>query len=238
MFIAEAEGLQEMASSGTITVPAPVCYGTTADASFLVLDYIASGHGDTAAYELFGEQLAAMHRHSAPEFGWYRDNTIGSTPQRNTQSGDWLDFYREQRLGFQLELAARNGVGRQLQQQAAILLPELGFFFEAYQPTPALLHGDLWSGNYLVSDAGLPVIFDPAVYYGDREADMAMTELFGGFPAAFYAAYERSWPLDPGYQQRKPLYNLYHILNHFNLFGGGYAGQAVSMLQGLNRLLP
>jgi fructosamine-3-kinase len=137
-----------------------------------------------------------------------------------------------------LELASRKGVARQLQQQATILLSELGFFFDAYRPIPALLHGDLWSGNYGISDAGLPVIFDPAVYYGDREAEMAMTELFGGFPATFYAAYERSWPLDPGYKQRKQLYNLYHILNHFNLFGGGYEGQALSTLQGLNRLLP
>lgn len=238
MFIAEAEGLQEMASSRTIRVPAPVCYGTSGAGSFLVLEYIACGQGEQAAYQLFGEQLAAMHRHFATQFGWYRDNTIGSTPQPNKRSAVWPDFFREQRLGYQLELARHKGASRQLQQQAARLLPELAFFFDAYQPVPSLLHGDLWSGNYVISETGQPVIFDPAVYYGDREADMAMTELFGGFPASFYAAYEQSWPLDPGYQQRKQLYNLYHILNHFNLFGGGYEGQALSMLGRLNRLLP
>ncbi|MBI5783586.1 MAG: fructosamine kinase family protein, partial [Gammaproteobacteria bacterium] len=143
---------------------------------------------------------------------------------------DWVEFWREHRLGFQLEMAARNG--RNLMRKGERLMSELGEFFRSYRPAPSLLHGDLWGGN--VGAAGQrPVIFDPAVYYGDREADIAMTELFGGFSARFYQAYQETWPLDPGYQLRKTLYNLYHVLNHFNLFGGGYGSQAERMIDSL-----
>ncbi len=230
MFEAEAEGLGEIARTRTVRVPAPLCWGTADGSTYLVLEYLELGGADSRHLEQLGRQLAQMHRATRDRFGWQRDNTIGSTPQINTPSPDWVDFWRRQRLGFQLELAARNG--RDLMRKGERLMAELGEFFRAYRPQPSLLHGDLWGGN--VGAAGQqPVIFDPAVYYGDREADLAMTELFGGFSGRFYQAYREAWPLDAGYQTRKTLYNLYHILNHFNLFGGGYATQAEHMIDSL-----
>jgi len=179
-----------------------------------------------------GRRLAALHRHTGDGFGWHRDNTIGATPQPNDAAGDWIDFYRHRRLAFQLSLAARRGLGRRALAKGERILDRLPGFFPGYRPDPSLLHGDLWGGNYGYAD-GQPVLFDPAVYHGDREADLAMTELFGGFPAEFHAAYRETWPLDPGYPVRRTLYNLYHVLNHYNLFGGGYAGQAERMLDEL-----
>ena len=232
MFIAEAEALQAIIDTRSIAAPAPICYGTATHSAYLVMEYFQSGNKRGNASAL-GEQLAAMHRHTQPQFGWHRDNTIGSTPQINTYTHDWIEFWQQQRLGFQLSLAAGNGYGGRLQQRGEQLLERLGAFFSDYQPTASLLHGDLWSGNYAIQDNGHPIIFDPALYYGDREADLAMTELFGGFGADFYAAYEGSWPLDAGYKVRKNLYNLYHILNHANLFGSGYAAQAERMMGSL-----
>ncbi|MDH5513031.1 MAG: fructosamine kinase family protein, partial [Gammaproteobacteria bacterium] len=185
---------------------------------------------DGRSLERLGRELAQMHRATQKQFGWRHDNTIGSTPQINTPASDWVGFWREHRLGFQLELAARNG--RNLMRRGERLLADLGNFFRTYHPEPSLLHGDLWGGNVGATE-GQPVIFDPAVYYGDREADLAMTELFGGFSARFYQAYQEAWPLDTGYKVRKTLYNLYHVLNHFNLFGGGYASQAERMMDAL-----
>jgi fructosamine-3-kinase len=173
-----------------------------------------------------------MHRCESGRFGWHRDNTIGSTPQINDPSDDWITFYRDHRLGFQYQLAADHGYG-ELMPSGQQLMDCLDQFFADYKPRASLLHGDLWSGNYAIDQNGQPVIFDPAVYYGDREADLAMTELFGGFSARFYAAYNDAYPLDAGYKVRKNLYNLYHILNHLNLFGGGYLGQAERMTRQL-----
>lgn len=235
MFEAEAQGLRELAAPHTLRVPQPVSWGREDDTAWLVMEYLElGGHGSMAE---LGEGLAALHRLPQTRFGWSRDNNIGSTPQRNSPSDSWLDFWRDRRLGFQLELAARNGFGGRLQALGAELLERLPALFEDYHPVPSLLHGDLWSGNYSFTRAGEPVIFDPAPYCGDREADLAMTELFGGFDGEFYAAYQRAWPLDPGYAQRKTLYNLYHILNHANLFGGGYANQAQGMMERLLREL-
>jgi protein-ribulosamine 3-kinase len=231
MFVAEAEGLLELAASGTVRVPAPVCWGVAGNMAYLVLEYLQFGRGGKGS--VLGEQLAAMHRVTRADFGWHRGNTLGSTPQINTPCGDWLAFWREQRLGYQLQLAARNGWGGELQRLGEQLLAELGSLFDGYRPQPSLLHGDLWSGNHGYLADGQPVIFDPAVYFGDRETDLAMTELFGGFGGDFYAGYRAAWPLDVGYASRKQLYNLYHILNHLNLFGGGYQGQALRMLQQL-----
>ena len=171
------------------------------------------------------EQLAAMHAHTAAGFGWDRDNTIGATPQPNQWTRDWVTFLREQRIGHQLGLARDNGLPAATHDRVERVQSALPRLFDVYQPQPSLLHGDLWGGNWAVESGGHPVVFDPAVYYGDREADLAMTELFGGFDRGFYEAYRRTWPLDPGYDVRRDLYQLYHILNHFNLFGGGYAGQ-------------
>ena len=230
MFAAEAAGLDELRASGAIRAPAPVAHGTAGGRAFLALEWLElDGRGSSAE---LGRRLAALHRVGALTYGWHRDNTIGSTPQNNTQSEDWLDFLRRRRLGFQFALAARNGAPRRLPERGERLLDELEAFFPGYRPLPSLLHGDLWGGNYGYSQ-GAPVLFDPAVYYGDREADLAMTELFGGFGGDFYAAYREAWPLDPGYATRRRLYNLYHVLNHFNLFGGGYGEQAGRMIDGL-----
>jgi protein-ribulosamine 3-kinase len=230
MFEAEFAGLMEMASAQALRVPAAIAAGSTADHAFLVLENIEFGASSKASERLMGRQLARLHAVKQPYFGWHRDNTIGSTRQPNGQYNDWLSFWREQRLGFQLKLAAANGYGGRLQASGERLLGDLAALFDSYAPEPSLLHGDLWAGNAAVDRQGLPVIFDPACYYGDREADLAMTELFGGFGRDFYAAYREAWPLDQGYNVRKTLYNLYHILNHLNLFGGGYLRQAESMM--------
>jgi fructosamine-3-kinase len=235
MFVAEAEALQTIAGSGTLTVPLPVCYGSAGRHSFLVLEYLALTHRSADDGQALGARLAAMHRQSAARFGWYRDNTIGSTPQDNTETVDWSGFWKERRLGFQLELAARNGFAGRLQQRGRLLLDHVDELLAGHEPPPSLLHGDLWSGNYAYTTTGQPVIFDPALYFGDRETDIAMTELFGGFAAGFYQAYQDAWPLDAGYAQRKILYNLYHVLNHVNLFGGAYLSQAEAMIEDLLR---
>lgn len=238
MFEAEAAGLQEISNSHTLRVPAPVCWGKSGARAWLVLEYLEMGNtcGSDAA-EALGQGLAAMHHITAEKFGWVRDNTIGATPQINKSSSDWIQFWRKYRLGYQLQLALANGYTGKLQTKGEQLMAGLDAFFSGTPPLASLLHGDLWSGNYAfaagVNGNAVPVIFDPAVYYGDREADLAMTELFGGFSANFYAAYREAYPLDPGYATRKTLYNLYHILNHLNLFGGGYLYQAEQMMDKL-----
>jgi protein-ribulosamine 3-kinase len=170
----------------------------------------------------------------APAFGWQRDNVIGSTRQANQRGDNWIDFWCDARLGFQLRLAVENGLSTKIVRNAETLRKRIPDFFDGYAPVPSLLHGDLWGGNWAVMPDGEPVIFDPAVYFGDRETDIAMTMLFGGFSPEFLAAYESEWPLNSGFRRRIDLYNLYHVLNHFNLFGGGYQQQADAML---NRLL-
>jgi fructosamine-3-kinase len=230
MFEAEAEGLREIAATRTVRVPAPVCCGVSGGRAWLALENLSLRAGRGGCDRLLGQRLAAMHRQPQPFFGWGRDNTIGSTPQPNARHADWLTFWRDRRLGFQLRLAASQGYGGRLQREGEKLMACLPAFFQGYAPSPSLLHGDLWGGNYAADEAGQPVVFDPACYYGDREADVAMTELFGGFSADFFAAYREAWPLDGGYPARKALYNLYHILNHLNLFGGGYLSQAEGMI--------
>ncbi|MBI5329312.1 MAG: fructosamine kinase family protein [Betaproteobacteria bacterium] len=226
MFAAEAEGLAEIAASHSVRTPLPVAQGVADGSAFLALEWLDLG-GRGSAVEL-GRALARMHRTRAGAHGWHRDNWIGATPQINPITEGWVAFWGRARLGVQLELAAAKGCPRGLVQSGERLLASLAAFFPGYAPFPSLLHGDLWGGNYGYA-GGQPVLFDPAVYYGDRETDLAMTELFGGFPAGFHASYRESFPLDPGYPVRKGLYNLYHVLNHFNLFGGGYARQAQDM---------
>jgi fructosamine-3-kinase len=231
MFAAEFEGLQELRQCDALHIPEPVCCGEDGSSAYIVMENLAlGGHGEPAA---LGEGLAALHRITQEQFGWHRDNTIGSTLQVNTLNDDWIGFYREHRLQFQFQLAARHGCPGRLVSRGEQLLADFQVLFDGYTPEASLLHGDLWSGNYAYTSAGAPAIFDPAVYYGDREADLAMTELFGGFGRDFYAAYNTAWPVDSGYQVRKTLYNLYHILNHFNLFGGGYSSQAQGMVDTL-----
>ena len=233
MFATESAGLEEIARSGAIRVPHPVCYGVTESTAYIVLEFIAAGNVQRDTYVSFGHQLANMHRVTHQYFGWQINNTIGSTPQINTVSDDWINFWRDRRLGHQLELAARNGFNGDLQRRGDQLLQQFPVFFTDYVPTPSLLHGDLWSGNYAIDPDGHPYIFDPAVYYGDRETDIAMTELFGGFPPDFYRAYNDTCPLDNGYATRKKLYNLYHILNHLNIFGAAYLVQTMQMIDSL-----
>lgn len=230
MFEAEAEGLREIAQTHSVRVPLPLCAGAVDGSAYLVLEHLDLAGADTRSLEQLGRELARMHRATQKHFGWRLDNTIGSTPQINTPGADWVEFWREHRLGFQLKLAMRNG--HNLMRKGERLMADMENFFDNYRPLPSLLHGDLWGGN-VGATGQQPVIFDPAVYYGDREADIAMTELFGGFSTRFYQAYQEVWPLDPGYRQRKTLYNLYHILNHLNLFGGGYSSQAEQMIDAL-----
>ncbi len=231
MFEAEYIALEELASVAAVRVPTPIATGVVAGKAFLVTEFIVmGGDGDSAQ---FGRQLAQQHRHHTQYFGWERDNLIGATPQINRQESDWVTFMREHRLGYQLRLARDRRGGALIYDLGMRFCERLPRFFDSYRPQPSLLHGDLWGGNYAYSDSGEAVIFDPAIYYGDREADIAMTELFGGFSPQFYSGYEAVWPLDSGYSARKKLYNLYHIINHFNLFGGGYGAQAEGMMQHL-----
>lgn len=230
MFEAEMAGLAELIDAQAIRVPKPLTHGLAAEQSFLVMEWLdLSRCGDDSA---LGEQLAVLHRSTWHAFGWWRDNTIGSTHQANPATNDWIDFYRDQRLRPQLDLAARQGVVSELIDGGERLLADIHEFFPGYAPRPSLLHGDLWSGNTGFCE-GVPVVFDPAVYYGDRETDIAMTELFGGFPETFYAAYNAAWPVDQGYSSRKLLYQLYHLLNHLNLFGGAYARQTQTAIDRL-----
>ncbi len=241
MFKAEAQGLTELGRAGAIKVPEPVCTGVTNTVSFLLLEYLdLSG---TANTKLFGEQLAHLHlfhnkniqdqslQHR--QFGWACNNTIGSTPQINKLEDDWVLFYKKHRLGFQLKLALENGAPPSLLAKGNQLISNLDILFKNYQPVASILHGDLWSGNWGGDKNGNPIIYDPAVYFGDHEADLAMMELFGNPGEQFFAAYRSVFPIDPGYSVRKTLYNLYHILNHFNLFAGGYAMQAEQMIDQL-----
>jgi len=233
MFMAEMAGLQEIAQTHTIETPKPLACGTTEQQAFLILRYFETGHANQPAQYLLGEQLANMHRVINEQYGWKRDNFIGSTPQINDLKNDWILFWKENRLGFQLQLAAQKGYRGTLQKKGEQLLDQLDKFFTSYRPSALLLHGDLWGGNYAITQTGSPIIFDPAVYFGDRETDLAMTELFGGFSNDFYAGYQNNWALDKDYKTRKTLYNLYHVLNHLNLFGGGYLGQAQRMIEQL-----
>ncbi|MCK5916965.1 MAG: fructosamine kinase family protein [Cocleimonas sp.] len=231
MFIAEANGLNEIHNTGTIRCPEVICYGETQQNAYLVIEYISLVNGSGSA--LTGEKLALMHQYQGAIHGWHRDNTIGSTPQSNLQSASWIKFWKQQRLIPQLELALKKGYSKRDYDNGLMLCDKLELFFKPYTPAPSLLHGDLWGGNQAHDSSGNPVIFDPAVYYGDRETDLAMTELFGGFSTNFYAAYNQHFALDEGYTTRKTLYNLYHVLNHYNLFGSSYASQAGSMTRRL-----
>jgi len=230
MFEAEAAGLEAIRRSGTLRSPRPVASGVQGASAWLALEFIDLERPPAATAAELGTGLAALHRTPAPRFGWERDNTIGATRQPNAWTADWVEFLRHHRLGFQLDLAQANGLAAGVLARGQRLLEGLPAFFRDYRPAASLLHGDLWSGNWAADREGRPVIFDPAVYFGDREADLAMTELFGRFDEAFYRAYREAWPLDPGYRVRRDLYNLYHLLNHYNLFGAGYAAQADALI--------
>jgi protein-ribulosamine 3-kinase len=231
-FAAEAQALQEIASTRTLRVPRVLAHGVAAGSGYLLLEWIdlaASGDWVDA-----GRKLAALHGCTREAYGWGRENTIGASPQSNTPSARWAEFYRERRLKPQFALARANA----LTPLAALETPACAAsdaLLAAHQPPPAVLHGDLWRGNLAFDRDGRALVFDPATYYGDPEADVAMARLFGGFPAEFFRAYDAARPPAAGTEARLTLYQLYHVLNHANLFGGGYTAQAMAMVGELGR---
>jgi fructosamine-3-kinase len=232
MFPCEANSLKELEKPGVIRVPRVFLV----EADFLLIEYIGQGSKTGNFYENFGKQFAAMHRFKAKHFGFYEDNFIGHTPQMNipdkNQSENWSTFYFEKRLLYQFKLAESRGLSSSsLMTGFKQLEAKIEDILKTNDAQPSLLHGDLWSGNYLADESGNPAIIDPGVYYGHREADLAMTKVFGGFPSSFYKAYNESYSLAEGYEYRENIYKLYHILNHLNLFGMSYHGQAVSLIQ-------
>ncbi len=234
MFETEAAGLRALAAPGAIRVPLDPRVGRAGDRSFLVMEAIPTGRPGKRFFEDFGRRFARLHGLTrAARCGFAHDNFLGATPQPNGWMDTWVEFFRVRRLGFQIDLARERGLSDpELDRLMDRLLDRLDQWIDltGLEGEPAcLLHGDLWSGNFLVDEEGEPVLVDPAVYYGHREADLAMTELFGGFSPRFYAAYEEEWPLPPGSADRRALYQLYHLLNHLNLFGRGYRGQAVAI---------
>jgi fructosamine-3-kinase len=240
MLEAEADGLSAIAATATIRVPEFHGAGRTEHTAWLLLEYIpmhsgsSAASGGSAAAKSLGRGLAEMHKALGDAHGWHRQNVIGLTPQINEPEESWPVFFRDRRLAYQFRLAAHNGYGGRLGEQGEALLQSVDMLLTGHEPMASLLHGDLWGGNWGISQAGDPVIFDPAVYYGDRETDIAMTRLFGGFGEDFYRAYNAALPLADGFEIRAELYNLYHVLNHLNLFGGVYLGQAHATI---NRLL-
>jgi protein-ribulosamine 3-kinase len=225
-FGAEAEGLRALRGASA-RAPEPIGHGVAGGQAYLLMEWLELGsQGDFAA---LGAMLAAMHRTQRDRYGWPRDNYIGSTAQENGACATWAAFWRQRRLEPQLALARHNGYQLEVVPVWRLL--------EGHEPMASLLHGDLWSGNAGFLAGGAPVLFDPAVYYGDREADLAMTELFGGFPEQFYEAYSAACPLAEGYRVRKHIYNLYHLLNHLNIFGGGYLEQVRATLRFLAHAL-
>jgi protein-ribulosamine 3-kinase len=233
MFEAEADGLARLREAGALRIPKTLAIGHSDSEAFLALEWLDFVEPCRESEEKFGEGLAWLHRNLAPAHGLARDNYIGATPQANATTEDWVRFWRKRRLLPQLELAAANGHAGRLQDRGRRLAEVMDVFFASYRPVASLLHGDLWGGNRGALADGTPVVFDPAVYYGDREADLAMTTLFGSFGPRFYSAYAAAWPMDQAAGTRRALYNLYHVLNHLNLFGGGYRAQAEGMIDRL-----
>lgn len=226
MIDAEYKGLTELAKPGAIRIPEVISY----DSGILILEYINQGRPSKNFWTDFGSKFAKLHKYQSENFGFHSNNFIGSTPQINNFHQDWIEFFFEHRLRFQAKLAVRNGYAdSSMISKIDAIESKSGIIF-ASGIKASLLHGDLWSGNYLVDEEGEVVLIDPAVYYGDREADLAMTKLFGSFGSDFYQTYNEEYPLLPGYSERENLYKLYHILNHLNLFGSGYYSQANSII--------
>ncbi len=230
MFAAEADALAALDVANALRVPTPVGYGRCDAGAYLLLEWIDLGTATGDSQARLGDGLARLHDAADTQFGWHRDNTIGSTPQRNDRHEAWASFLRDCRLAPQFNLAAHNGFGSSLARPAEALLDAIPTLLCGAPIAPSLLHGDLWGGNWGVDEHGAPVVFDPASFYGDPEADIAMTELFGGFGGAFVAAYRARRPEHPTAPVRRALYRLYHLLNHLNLFGRGYLAQVEQTL--------
>lgn len=244
-FEAEARGLALLAATNAVNVPEVLDYdaGEGAMPAYIVMEWIeresvrhASLLDRRSPGEVLGRQLAALHRLSSDTYGLDHGNYCGDTPQDNHWSNSWIEFYGLRRLGFQMDLAGQRGlIPRHRRQRLERLIGQLDRWIDESACRPSLVHGDLWGGNWLVDSGGRPVLIDPAVYYGDREAELAMCRLFGGFPPEFYRAYDEAWPPTSGRDDRTPLYQLYHLLNHLNLFGEGYGGQVDSILARYSR---
>ncbi len=230
MFEAEAKGLVLLTETNEISVPVVVGTGQSENISVLVLEYLESGKQITDFSKIFGQQLALMHKHSNPDFGLDHNNYIGSLHQKNSPDKNWIDFFINQRLLFQGKMAVEKGrADIDLIKQLEDLAPYLSDFFPL-EP-PSLLHGDLWSGNYMVGSNGEPAIIDPAVYFGHRLMDIGMSKLFGGFSNDFYQAYNEVYPMEKNWLQAAEIANLYPLLVHVNLFGGGYINSVKSILR-------
>jgi len=238
---AEAVGLRALAAlaPAALQVPTPSAVGRSADQAVLVLPWLdlVTAAGDSGGWHQLGQSLACLHRTSLGigagqgRFGWFEDNAIGATPQPNGWWQSWGPFFCEQRLGHQLRLAAGRGL---VYRGAEPVLALVGELLATHPCEPVLVHGDLWCGNAALVRAGGGALFDPAVHRADREVDLAMARLFGGFPEAFFAGYDDAWPLPADVSSREEIYNLYHLLNHALLFGGGYRHQ---VQQCIDRLL-
>ncbi len=226
MFAREAAGLKALAIGGGPRVPKPYLVG----AAFLLMEDLAPASKVSHYWEIFGRQMAALHQHTHLKFGFEDDNYIGSTPQPNPWSEDGYTFFAVHRLGYQAELALKRGLLSRAEADGVARIADRLPDLVPEQPA-SILHGDLWSGNATTDSGGQPAIIDPAAYYGWAEADLAMMVLFGSPARPFWQAYQEIRPLDPGWQDRFPVYNLYHLLNHLNLFGRGYHGQVISIVR-------
>ena len=228
----EANGLKELSKSQTIRIAGVVSVGK----NYILTEHIHRGATSADFFMQFGRELACLHRFQSGSFGFYEDNFIGDNPQINItneqERTDWVDFYFNKRLLFQFRLAEKNGYATSGLKNGMLRLEKTidSILNDSIEP-PCLLHGDLWAGNFICDENGCAVLIDPAVYYGHREADLAMTKLFGGFSQSFYDSYQREYPLKPGWQYREGIYKLYHVLNHLNLFGRSYLYEAESLLR-------
>lgn len=235
LFESEAEGLRALRKAGSLRVPEVVATGGGQDGlpHFILMEYIPTGRPGPGFFEKFGRGFAQLHlKARGQRFGFDHDNYLGSTPQPNQWSEEWVEFFRQHRLGHQLKMARHAGLSdQQMDRLGQRLLDRLEDWIGQPAEPPQLLHGDLWGGNYLCDDNGQPVLIDPAAYYGRGEADLAMTQLFGGFQASFYHAYEEVHPPAPGSQERLEIYKLYHLLNHLNLFGRSYFSGCMRILR-------
>lgn len=230
MFEAEASGLSLLERAGEIRVPAVVEAVTLTQYSYLLLEYIEASRKIPDFMADFGRSLAMLHKNSNDKFGLDYDNYMGSLPQQNKWHDDWISFFVEERLEYQITLAWNSGMlPETVRKQFDLLFARLKDLFP--KENPALIHGDLWSGNFITSESGRPCLIDPAIYYGHREIDIAMSALFGGFSSDFYTSYEEVFPLEKGWKERLDLYNLYPLLVHLNLFGSGYLGSIITILK-------
>lgn len=232
---AEQSGIEAIASASAVRIPEVLGNGYNQDEnlSWLAMERLDLHPLNDQCAATLGEELAQLHTPVDKPYGWHCDGFIGDNEQPNDEADDWVEFFRDQRLGFQLHLAASQGF-EHLTECGYELLENLPLLFSGYSPTPCLIHGDLWPGNAAQLADGTPVIYDPAAYYGDHEAELGMCELFGGFPPEFWAAYQAIKPLDEGYAVRRYLYRLYHLLNHLTLFGAGYEAKAAALINRLN----